>query len=111
MTHDNNTVKRINPIARMEWLPVADTHYLLPRKEDWKVLSAIMVSEGEVVDVVKQVLAVVVESTAHSKDLEAHNSYDTVGESDDVMKSSILVEGDDNFGGSRGRRWHVGWQC
>ena len=53
MTDESNTAKLINHIAKMEELLEADTHYLPPRMEDGKVLSAVRVSKGEVVVVVK----------------------------------------------------------
>ena len=69
----------------------AETHYLPPHVKDNSVQTAVLVSEGEVVE--KTETSVLLEPTAHSEEPEVHDSHAEV-EVDDVGKSEqVLVEG------------------
>ena len=84
-------------ISKTSQLPEADTHYLPPRMQDGKVMGAVMVSEGEVVEVVAEedVPAAVVEPEPHSEEVTA-NVLHAMGEEslDGKKEEKVLVDGD-----------------
>ena len=90
-SNDDLTAKMVKRIKSKKDLSEAETHYLPPHVKDNSVQSAVLVSEGEVVE--KTETSVLLEPTAHSEEPEVHDSHAEV-EVDDVGKSEqVLVEG------------------
>ena len=90
VSNDDLTAKIVKHIKSKKDLSEAETHYLPPHIKDNSVQSAVLVSEGEVVE--KTETSVLLELTAHSEEPVVHDSHAEV-EVDDVGKSEqVLVE-------------------
>ena len=64
--------KVCHQVQRTSQLPEEDTHFRPPRLEDGKVLGAVMVSQGEVVEVADKVdVPVLIEPEPHSEEAKA----------------------------------------
>ena len=90
-TDEDRISKMIKHIRKDRELLQAETHYVQPRVKQSKVCGAVLVSEGEVVEMVEQEM-VVLKPETHSEESEAPVTHAKGDESDVGKKEKILVD-------------------